>query len=220
MGSGSTEASGYVVVTTGYGSETSGAAGTGKMGTLVLCTAEGSADTGGDVTLNAGSLPLEGESVALVGTDGDIQDGGSVSVRSGGSQSSRSGSVLISSPTSAGVVGPINIAKGRGFMEYNTVHEQTAINADIEHYVMGDTEGILLIGLTLIAKSVETIGCTSCTCSQMSTLTQTNFLNGIATSTCTDVLLCVAVPPSCMQTLIDIHLFVLNSKHGRSDVMV
>ncbi len=64
-------------------------------------------------------------------------------------------------------------------------------------------QGLLLIGLTLTAKrkrmlatnleGVETIECASCTCSEMGTLTQNNFMNGTVTSTCTNVLLCGAL---------------------------
>ncbi len=126
-----------------------------------------------------------------------------------------------------GSVGLIYKAKGHSFMEeYDTVHEQTPINADIEHFVhtisafavlLGISflitsyaigaihstvtnvpEGLLLIGLTLTAKcrrpnreGVEIIGCTSCTCSEMGAFTLNNFMNGTATSTCTNVLLCV-----------------------------
>jgi hypothetical protein len=152
---------------------------------------------------------------------------------------------IVTSPTSAGVaanvprrdesVGPINKAKGCGFMEYTTVEEQPPINAVIEHYMhtisalavlqgisfliigyaMGANvihsnvanvpEGLLLIGLTLTAKRKrmlatnregrETIGCTSGTCSEMGTFTLNNFMNGTATSTCNNVLLCVLLFP-------------------------
>ncbi len=139
-----------------------------------------------------------------------------------------SAGVVANVPRRDGSVGPINQAKGRCFMEYNTVIEQTPISgADIEHFVhtisavalllgisflsMGANaihstvanvpEGLLLIGLTLTAKckrmlatnleGVETTGCTSCTCSEMGTLAQNKFMNGTATSTCTNVLLCV-----------------------------
>jgi hypothetical protein len=108
-----------------------------------------------------------------------------------------------------------------------------AMGANAIHSTFSNVpEGLLLIGLTLTAKhkrilatnleGVETIGCTSCTCSEMGTLTQNNFMNGTATSTLQHyfALCVVAVPASCLQAAIDIHLFVLNSKHGRSDVMV
>jgi hypothetical protein len=150
-----------------------------------------------------------------------------------------------------GSVGPINKAKGRGFMKYNTVNEQTPINVDIEHFVhtisafavllgmsffiMGYAMGVnaihstfsnvpqgllLLIGLTLAAKhkrmlatnleDVEAIGRTSCTCSEMGTLTRNNFMNGTAAaSACTNVLLCVLLFPHhvCKQQLASIFSF-------------
>ncbi len=147
---------------------------------------------------------------------------------------------IVPSPTSAGIVanvprrdgsvGPIDKAKGRGFIEYNSVNDQTPTNADIEHivhtifafvvllgisfliigYAMGanaihPTVVHVLIGLTLTTKrkrmlatnreGVETIGCTSCTCSEMGTLAQHSFMNGTATSTCINVLLSVLLFP-------------------------
>ncbi len=113
-------------------------------------------------------------------------------------------------------VGPIHNVKGRAGV----------MAAEIEHFVhtisvfvvlirmsvfimIGSTiangngngnvpEGLLLIGLTLTAKRLETIGCTSCICSEMGALTQHNFMNGTTTSTCTNqcFALCVAIPPS------------------------
>jgi hypothetical protein len=149
---------------------------------------------------------------------------------------------VVPSPTSAGVVanvprrdgsvGPINKAKGRGFMEYNTVNEQTPFNTGIEHFdfvhtisafavlfaisfliigyaihstVVNVPEGLLLIGLTLTVKrerllatnreGVETIGCTSCACSEMGTPAQNNFMKGTSASTSNNVLLCVLLLP-------------------------
>jgi hypothetical protein len=69
-------------------------------------------------------------------------------------------------------------------------------------------EGLLLIpiGLTLTDKrkrmlatnreGVETIGCTSCACSEMGTLTQNNFMNGTASSACTIFCSVCCFPPS------------------------
>ncbi len=151
-----------------------------------------------------------------------------------------SAGVVANVPRRDGSVGLINKAKDRGFTEYNTVNERTPTNADIEHflynisifavllgvsfliigYVMGANaihltvasapEGLLLIGLMLTAKrkrmlatnheDLEIIGCTS--------------------STSTYIMFCSVCCSVCMQTVIDIYLFVLNSKHGRSNVMV
>jgi hypothetical protein len=149
-----------------------------------------------------------------------------------------------------GSVGPINNVKGRGVMNAEIEHLVHIISGfvfllRISFFIIGCAMGanaihstlvkvpevLLLIGLTLTAKrkrmlttnleGVETIGYTSCTCSEMGTLTQNKFMKGTATLTCTNIFaLCVAVSPSCMQTVIDIYLFVLNSKHGRSDVTV
>jgi hypothetical protein len=141
--------------------------------------------------------------------------------------------------------GPINNVKGRDFINAEIEHFMHIISAfvvllRIFFFIIGYANtshstvanvpvGLLLIGLTLIVKckrmmatslqGVETIGCSFCTCSKIPKWTQPFFMNGTA-STCTNVLLCVTVPPSCMQTVIETHLFVLNSKHGRSDAMV
>ncbi len=58
-------------------------------------------------------------------------------------------------------------------------------------------EDLLLIGLMLTAKRLETIGCTSCICSEMGTLTQNNFMNGICYFNLYHwSALCVAISPS------------------------
>jgi hypothetical protein len=128
---------------------------------------------------------------------------------------------MVSSPTSASIVanvprrrdrsvGPINNVKGRGVMTAEIEHFVHIISVFVVllrifffiiGYVMGANaihltianvpEDLLLIGLTLTAKHLETVGCTSCIYSEMGTLTQHNFMNGTATSICTSVLLCV-----------------------------
>ncbi len=127
----------------------------------------------------------------------------------------------ISSPTSASVVaivpcrrdrsvGPIDNVKGRGVMTAKFEHFVHTISVfvvllRISFFIIGCVmgsnaihstianvlEGLLLIGLRLTAKRLETIGCTSCICSEMGTSTPNNFVNGTATSTCTIALLCV-----------------------------
>ena len=107
-----------------------------------------------------------------------------------------------------------NNVKGRGVMIAEIEHFVHTISVDVVllwmfffviGYAMGANaihstvanvpEGLLLIGLTLNTKRLETIEYTSCTCSEMSTLTQYNFMNGTATSTCTIVLFCVLLFP-------------------------
>jgi hypothetical protein len=122
--------------------------------------------------------------------------------------SSTSAGVVANVPRRDGSVGLINKAEGRGFIEYNTVNFVHSISAfgvllGISFLIIGYAMGAnsILIGLTLTAKckrmlatnreGVETIGCTSCTCSEMSTLAQNNFMNGTGTSACTNALLCV-----------------------------
>ena len=134
--------------------------------------------------------------------------------------------------TSAGVVANVtrrdasvglsNKAKGRGFIEYNTVHEQTPINADIEHFVhtisafavllgisfliigytMGPNipEGLLLIGRTLTLKRKQMLATNldMHAGDKMGTLTPNNLMNGTASPApmiCCVVLCCFAPPP-------------------------
>ncbi len=124
----------------------------------------------------------------------------------------------------SGGPGPINNVNGRGFMNPEIEHFWHIISAlvvllrmsfFIIDYAMGMNaihstvvnvpEGLILIGLTLTTKhkrmlatileGVETIKCTSCTCFEMGELIQDSFMNGTATSTCTNVWLCVLLFP-------------------------
>jgi hypothetical protein len=268
VGSGSSEASGDVMVTTGDGSERSGdmdggAAGAGKMGTLVLGATEGSADTGGDGSLSCGLMAflkevmaqraeekakkggkdtttsvaaspvcaldhallddIETWSLAETGEAGDplmgdVCTGTGVSNAKDVSESESwgivpsmtSAGVVANVPRREGIVGPINKAKGRGFIEYNTVNEQTPINADIERFVhtisvfavlLGISffiigyaihstvanvlEGLLLIGrmLTFKRKRMLTTNLDANSCDKMGSLTPYTLMNGTASST-------------------------------------
>jgi hypothetical protein len=114
-----------------------------------------------------------------------------------------------------GSVGSINNVKDHGFKNAEVEHFVQIISAfvvllRISFFIIGYAnlfhstvanvpEGLLLIGLTLIAKrkrmmatnreDAETIRYSSCTCSEIGTLAQIWFMNGTATSTCTNVLL-------------------------------
>jgi hypothetical protein len=71
-----------------------------------------------------------------------------------------------------------------------------AMGANAIHSIVANVpEAPLLIVLALTATRLETIGWTSCTCSETSTLTQNNFINGTATSTCTIAFLCILLFP-------------------------
>ncbi len=124
----------------------------------------------------------------------------------------------------SGGPGPINNVKDRDFMNAEIEHFGHIISACVVllrisfffiDYAMGVNaihstvvsvpEGLLLIGLTLTVKhkrmlatnleGVETIECSSCTCFETDTLVQNGFMNGTATSNCTNVLLCVLLFP-------------------------
>jgi hypothetical protein len=112
---------------------------------------------------------------------------------------------MVPSPTSTGVIANVPakiehfvhtisifvVLLRISFFIIGCVMDANAIHSTIANV----PEGLLLIGLTLTAKLLETIGFTSCICSEMSTLTQNNFMNGTATSTCTNVMLCVLLFP-------------------------
>jgi hypothetical protein len=112
--------------------------------------------------------------------------------------------------------GPINNVKGRGIMNAEIEHLMHIVSAFVVllrisffiianaiHSTVANVPEGLLPSLTakrnrMLAtnlEGVETTGCTSCTCSEMDALTQNNFMNGTATSTCTTVLLCVLLFP-------------------------
>jgi hypothetical protein len=120
----------------------------------------------------------------------------------------------------------INRARGRGFMAYNTMNEQTPINADIKLFVHTIFAFAVLLGIFFFiisyANAIHSTVVNVPECLLLIGLTLTakrgNYRMYLFLLQC--FALCVAVLPLCIQTVIDTHLFVLNSKHGRSDVMV
>jgi hypothetical protein len=129
---------------------------------------------------------------------------------------SESCGVVLSSTSAGGSVGPIYKAKGRGFMEYNTVNEQPPINANIPAFVVlleisfliigyaihsivaNVPEGLLLIGwaLTLKHKRMLATNLDANAGDKKGTLTPTNLMNGTASSApMFGVLSCPPPPP-------------------------
>jgi hypothetical protein len=102
-----------------------------------------------------------------------------------------------------------NNVKGRGVMIAEIEHFVHTISVDVVllwmfFFVIGYAMGANAIhsivanvpeAPLLIVLALTAIGCTSCTCSETGTLTQNNFINGTATSTCTIVFLCVLLFP-------------------------
>ncbi len=127
-----------------------------------------------------------------------------------------SAGVVANVPRCDGSVGPINKAKGRGFMEYNTVHEQTPIRSEIEHFVHTISAFAVLLGISFliighaihstvanVPEGLLLIGriWTRMLATNLGTLTPHNLMNGTASRApmfCS-VLFCPPPPPSMQQ---------------------
>ncbi len=168
--------------------------------------------------MTSATVGRESGDVSLVtGVAGGDENGSIAAVVPEGSTD---GSFVASVPRRDGSVGPINKAKDHGFVEYNTVNEQAPINAGIEHFVNTISAFAVLLWISFFI-IIYAIGANAIHSTVNKQMLATN-REGLYLNLLQDFALCVAVPPSCMQTVIviGIHLFVLNSKHGRSDVMV
>jgi hypothetical protein len=203
--------------------ETASASGEAPSGIVSVRSGESCRRKSGDVIVRVGGSQAHySPSEAILMRAGCTGTG--VSIKANEVYESSESWGMVPSPTSAGVVanvprsrdgslGPINKVKGRGFINAEIEHFADMISAfvvllRISFFIIGYTmganaihstvtnvlEGLLLIGLTLIAKhkrmmatnqeGVETIGCAF----------QNNFMNGTGTSTCTNVLLCALLP--------------------------
>ncbi len=81
------------------------------------------------------------------GPSGDIDD---ILLGGGCTGTGVSKAKVANVPRRDGSVVPINKAKGRDFIEYNTVHEQTPISAEIEHFVDTISAFAVLLGISFL----------------------------------------------------------------------